>query len=392
MSEATGRASVVEAGGKIHEVSFSIDLYKEAEKKRLSVPQLLQRKYGKNADKNYANGNVFAQMMASLGLPLDDEDVGFRSLTIGDIFDGSFGAAVTQDAKPGSNILAPAAILALVEENSQKDHSDTLSIFEKVIASNVTKPNKRFTRPIFDSSNADIQTISAIGQLATPNIVGQLMVSEKSFSIPTFSYGLEASDEALTEYTIDQVAIYLNRLRTELAYARVCGQLSSLVNGDSSTDMAPLPQTHISQYDSEAGGGKLTHKAYVKWLRRNWKYRRVDYVFCNEDDYFEIIYRKGRPTAITNPVDNTELLAHASKPVNVEFIEPYIFILDEGIIPAGTLVGIDSRYAIGRAKNSLANYQAVEDLVMRKGKQMRFDDAQIVYRLDDEAFKVTTLN
>lgn len=392
MSGVVGRVSIVETGGKKHEVPITVNIYTEAADAKLSVPDYLQQKYGQNADRNYAKGNVFAQMMASINTPIDEKGKGFRGMVLGDVLNGTFRAATTEDAKSASTILAPAAILSIVEENPQEDHSDTITMFEKLIAVDESVPNKRFEMPIFDSSNADIQQTSAIGQLATPNIVGQLKVSEKAYAIPTFSYGVEVSDEALTALTIDHVALYLRRLRKQFAYNLISQQLSGVINGDKDMDMTALDVTPITQFDREAGNGKLTHRGYVKWLRSGWKFHQADFVLCNEDDYFEIIDRKGRPTVTTNPVTNTEQMAYPARPINMHLNEPQIFILEEGIIPAGTLVAIDSSGAIARVRNSKANYEATEDLVMRKGKQMRFDEGQIVYRHDTSAWKVTTLN
>ena len=151
-------------------------------------------------------------------------------------------------------------------------------------------------------------------------------------------------------------------------------------------DIKPLPVVPINKYDSEAGNGVLTHKAYMKWLRNDCRFYQVDYVLCNEDDYFRIIERKGRPNI------SLEQMANATEPINKNFFEPQIFILNEGVVPPGTLVGIDSRYAIARLKNSWANFDAVEEMVMRNGKALHFYERQVVYRHDDQAFKVTTLN
>ena len=392
MSGFVGNAAFIEAGGRPSQIPISVDLYKLAADDNMSVPEYLQQEYGHKADKNYAGGNVFSQVMASLNTPINVKGKGFRGMKLGDVLDGTFRAAATQDAKTASTILAPAAILSIVEENKAEDHTDTLSMFEKLVALDESVPNDTFAMPIFDSSNADKQQASAIGQLATPNIVGQLTISQKSHTIPTFSYGLEASDKALKAYSIDSIAIYLKRLRNQLAFNLVCQQLNSLINGDVDMDMKPLPVVPITRYDSEAGNGVLTHRAYVKWLRANWKFRQVDYVLCNEDDYFRIIDRKGRPTILTNPITSSEQMAYPAKPINMNIYEPQIYILEEGVIPAGTLVGIDSRSAIARVRNSQANYDAVEDLAMRRGKAMRFDEGQVVYRHDDKAFKVTTLN
>ena len=124
----------------------------------------------------------------------------------------------------------------------------------------------------------------------------------------------------------------------------------------------------------------------MKWLWNDRGIYQVDYVLCNEDDYFRIIERKGRPNI------SLEQMAYATKPINKNIFEPQIFILNEGVVPPGTLVGIDSRYAIARLKNSWANFDAVEEMVMRNGKALHFYERQVVYRHDDQAFKVTTLN
>lgn len=385
MSRITDNASFIESGGRPSEIPISIDIYKSAADRNLSVPAYLQQEYGQKADKNYANGSVFSQVMASLNAPIDVKGKGFRAMKLGNILDGTFRAAVTQNAKTALTILAPAAILSIVEENKTEDYTDTLSMFEKLIAIDKFNSSDTFAMPIFDLSNADKRQASAIGQSAI-SYVGRLTISRKSHTIPTFSYCLEASDKALKDYCIDTIAIYLRRLRKPLAFNLVCQQLNSLINGDRDMDIKPLPVVPINKYDSEAGNGVLTHKAYMKWLRNDCRFYQVDYVLCNEDDYFRIIERKGRPNI------SLEQMAYATKPINKNIFEPQIFILNEGVVPPGTLVGIDSRYAIARLKNSWANFDAVEEMVMRNGKALHFYERQVVYRHDDQAFKVTTLN
>lgn len=372
MSRIIGSASFIESGGRPSQIPISIDIYKSAAGSNLSVPAYLQRKYGHKADKNYANGNVFSQVMASLNIPIDAKGRDFRGMALGDVLDGTFQASITQHAKTACTILAPAAILSIVEENPAEDRTDKLSKFEKLIAIDKSNSSDTFAMPIFDLSNADKRQASAIGQSAI-SYVGRLTISRKSHTIPTFSYALKVSDMALKACSIDDIAICLRVLHKPLAFNLVCQQLNSLINGDRDMDIKPLPVVPINKYDSEAGNGVLTHKAYMKWLWNDRGIYQVDYVLCNEDDYFRIIKRKGCP-------------------INKNILEPQIFFLDEGIVPSGTLVGIDSRYAIARLKYSQANFDAVEEMVMRNGKALHFDERQVLYRHDDKAFKVTTLN
>ncbi|MBI0165026.1 MULTISPECIES: hypothetical protein [Snodgrassella] len=385
MSRITYNASFIESGGRPSQIPISIDIYKSAADSNLSVPAYLQQEYGQKADKNYANGSVFSQVMASLNAPIDVKGKGFRAMKLGNILDGTFRAAVTQDAKKAITILAPAAILSIVEENKTEDYTDTLSMFEKLIAIDKFNSSDTFAMPIFDLSNADKRQASAIGQSAI-SYVGRLTISRKSHTIPTFSYGLKASDEALKACSINAITIHLRSLRKSLASNLVRQQLNSLINGNRDMDIKPLPVVPINKYDSEAGNGVLTHKAYMKWLWNDRGIYQVDYVLCNEDDYFRIIERKGCPNI------SLEQMAYATKPINKNIVEPQIFILNEGVVPPGTLVGIDSRYAIARLKYSQANFDAVEEMVMRNGKALYFDERQVLYRHDEEAFKVTTLN
>lgn len=383
----TPTVKIVERGGACQEVPISMQLYKDAAAANMSVPDYFRSQYGANADQNYANGDVFKQAMASVGL----EPSRFRKMRLNEIFQDNLRSATTANAQAASRILSPAAVLEAVEENPIEKHNDELEIFEKMIALDTSITKRNFEYPVFDSSNATKQLESAIGQLATPVIVGQLKVSEKAYKIPTYSYGLEVSDEAVQALTIDHVATYLRRLKQEMDYARMCNQLNALLNGDVDMDMTPVKVKPVTLFDSAAGNGKLTHKAYVKWLRSARRSCRVDYVICDEETYFSIIKREGRPTILTAPVVDVEQLAQAARPFKFHLYEPEIFIVDDGIVPTGHLYGLDSSGAIARVTNSSANYEATVDLVMRKGQQMRFDYGAVVYRHSERAWNAMSL-
>ena len=61
-------------------------------------------------------------------------------------------------------------------------------------------------------------------------------------------------------------------------------------------------------------------------------------------------------------------------------------------IPANTIVGVDTRYAIARVTNSLANVSDVERFVMRQGNGLFFQRGQLVYKpFGNDPFHVMTL-
>lgn len=375
-----------------HEISVDEKVYEKAHDAKCSVPQYLEREYGKDLDAK-EHGTVFSQLLAQCNMNLSkDQTTGLGSATLGDIYKGTGpAAATTHDAVPLSRILMPAAVLELVEQNRMADTASDVRAFESMIAVDTSISGNRYEQPVFDASGAESQELSRIDQLQVPNIIGSLKVAERAGSIPTYSYGVEISDEAVKAMTIDQVAIYLSRLSSVQAALQVDMHLNTLTQGDKDLGQAALVGKQSDAYDTASTGGVLTHRAYVKWLRENRRRRTVTHVLCDEDTYFKVVDRKGRPTANTLYVEDKEIHAYPQRVMNYGFQEPEIFIVNNGVIPANTLVGLDSKFAIARIRNTEANYQATEELVMRKGKQMRFDSGSVTYRLDDSAWTVLNI-
>lgn len=375
-----------------HEISVDEKVYEKSHDAKCSVPQYLEREYGKDLDAK-EHGTVFSQLLAQCNMNLSkDQTTGLGSATLGDIYKGTGpAAATTRDAVPLSRILMPAAVLELVEQNRMADTASDVRAFESMIAVDTSISGNRYEQPVFDASGAESQELSRIDQLQVPNIIGSLKVAERAGSIPTYSYGVEISDEAVKAMTIDQVAIYLSRLSSVQAALQVDMHLNTLTQGDKDLGQAALVGKQSDAYDTASTGGVLTHRAYVKWLRENRRRRTVTHVLCDEDTYFKVVDRKGRPTANTLYVEDKEIHAYPQRVMNYGFQEPEIFIVNNGVIPANTLVGLDSKFAIARIRNTEANYQATEELVMRKGKQMRFDSGSVTYRLDDSAWTVLNI-
>lgn len=383
------KAVIYGASGQ-HEIEVTEKIYEQAHDAKCSVPQYLQREFGKDVNAN-EHGTVFAQLLAQSNMSLNgDQKTGLGATVLGQALSGNIMAATTRDAIPLSRILTPAALLELVEVKRAADRSSDIDLFKKMLAVDTSIGGSRFEQPVFDASSADTQEVSRIGQLQVPNLVGKLTVSERAGAIPTYSYGLEISDEAKKAMTFDQVAVYLARMADSQAAARLDNNINMLINGNVDMSQKALSKVKANTFDG-AAAGKLTHKAYLKWLRAERRKRTIDWVLCDLETYYKIVERDGRPTATTVKVDDAEINAFATRPANLQFVEPQIFVVNDGVIAANTLVGIDSRYAIARIRNTEADYRAVEELVMRKGEQMRFDEGEVVYRLDDSAWSVLDL-
>jgi hypothetical protein len=76
---------------------------------------------------------------------------------------------------------------------------------------------------------------------------------------------------------------------------------------------------------------------------------------------------------------------------NLSINAPPVLIVDDGVIPADTIVGLDSRYAIRRVINAQASYSAIEQYLMRRASAFRIDYGEFSHRLFDDAFSVMEL-
>jgi hypothetical protein len=136
--------------------------------------------------------------------------------------------------------------------------------------------------------------------------------------------------------------------------------------------------------------GTLTQKAWVSWLRQNFRKRHIDWVFCDLATALAIENRSGRPIVTQDDPNSPRInpLPHVSNP---QWQNVQIFLMEDGLIPTGTIMGIDSRYAIRRVRNAQASYQAIEQYVLRKSEALRWDFGEVAYRMFDDAFSVLSL-
>jgi hypothetical protein len=199
--------------------------------------------------------------------------------------------------------------------------------------------------------------------------------------------GMQWSDQSLRATTLDfvtmSVARYLQIERDE----RVYNYLSEAFTGGGDLITTAVSSVTSTSLDSASTGGVLTHKAWLLWLARNRKYRKITHVACSISDYLKIEGRTGRPgTVAYDPRMAGALLAgQAAVPINVSFGDDVrVFLVEDasagGPIPAGEVWGLDARVALTRVINSGASFSALEEYAMKRSSMMRFDWSEGVFR------------
>lgn len=396
-------AGFYDAQGQLQQVEITPSIYKEAHDSKLSVKSYINRKFG--ASNQY--GTAYDQIMASCGLVVPKKnDFGLQAPTIADILDGKAGfSAAAGGISQGngtpfgteSRTLFPAALVEMMELFLKKDYTTERGIFDSMIAQELSVNGDHFEQPVinFKSFNGPEEAkAQRIAQLAEPASMVRFTTADKFRKIPTYSIGVEFSQQALRTSTLDLVGLSLARYAEVEADSWVYIWINDMLNGDGDINVGALPSRTTTSFDPAATGGVLTHKAWVKWLYRNRKFRKIDAAIMDIDTYLKVEGRTGRP-GLTDYDQSLSRIDPQGTALNPQIGDVRIFLVDSaaegGPLPANTVLGLDTRYAMARVTNLEASYTAAETFALRRSEAMRMDFGQIVYRLYDDAFDVLTI-
>lgn len=393
------KISVVDAAGARHELDVDVSTYRAAADRNMSVPAYLNSLVNVNAERD---GTVFEQALAGQGMFMQsDRESGIRPPTMDAILNGRAemnAGAIVRDANPASRILFPAVFLESMESQLYYDAGGYAGLFEGMIAVKDDISGNRFEQPIIDFSPVgtnpqNVTRSQQIGQMSYPLAMVSIKTSDVARKIPTFSIGLEISDEALKATSLPLVTMAVTRQGELERLARIDDYLQSYLWGDKDIGMGDLSakgvkaRTLDSSIAAATGAEVLTHKAWVRWLRRNWRLRHIDWVMCNTNTALAIEARTGRPNYPAQDGD-AKLINPTPSIQNPAWQDVKIFLVEDSVLPDGVAVGIDSRYAIRRVRNAEAEYSAVEQFVLKKSQAMRFDFGEVSYRMFDDAWDV----
>lgn len=403
-------AFFIDTNGARVDAQITPDIYRRAHEANLSVPQFINRSYP-TAD--VSRGSAYQQILASEGLVLPGTNqFGLRAATLQEVLDGRSG----YDASTGSNTadrgtpfgsasrtLFPAALISMIESALQKDRTTDGVVFDNMIALETSIGSENFEQPVINyatTGGPEQARSQRIAQLAEPPIVLKFTTADRPRRLGVMSIGAEFSDQALRASTLDIVALTMAKQFEVERDAEVYEYMSAIWTGDGDLNVGAVSAVTSSALNGAATGGVLTHKAWVKFLARNRKYRKITHVACDIDTYLKIEGRTGRPGS--NNYDPTlARIDPQARPMNVGFgNDVQYFIVDTaaegGPIPANTVWALDASKGIVKVTNTAAAYSANEAFAMSRKQALRIDRSENVYRMfgDNElrAFDVLTID
>lgn len=406
------KITFIDQAGANQEVDLQVEVYRDAAANGRSLKDHVNLTYPTDAAKT---GTAFEQFVAASGLFQNENTAaGIKPPTMHEIMHGNAvmnAGVITRDAQPASRILFPAVVLEAIESTIGYDEGSYLGIFDSMTAVKDTVSGARIEQPVINfgpvgTMPGNVVRSQPIAQNSYPASMVSITTSDIAKKIPTYALGLEITDEALKATSLPLVTMALTRQAELERIARTDEYLQSFVWGDKDVGMSALSAVAPSWGSSGALVAKardldssiaasapntvLTHVAWVKWLRRNFRRRHIDFVICTVGTALSVEARTGRPNYAVQDTDS-KMIAPMPGILNPQWEGVKMFLVEDGTLPEGVVLGLDSRYALRRVRNSEADYTAVEQFVLKKTQAMRFDFGEIMFRLFDEAWDVLCL-
>lgn len=377
-------------------MDLTIGMYAEAAEKNQSLKQFMAVKFPTNAEKH---GSAYEQALEQAGVFVrGDKEIGLRASTVGDVLNPKSAAAITREGVPVSRLLFPAVMMDVIEDKLQRDYSTNPNALDMLVGLEDSIQGDRWERAVLNFSRPEAARSGPVAQLAMPNQMLSITASDKSMRIPSWGIGLEISEQAQKNTTLDLVGLAVGRQAAVEANERAQAYILSLLNGDTDYSMSALSAISgkvqkASSFDATiATAGTLTYKAWISWLIQRSTFRSIDTVVTDMGGLLSLRAMFAAERVASGYKDNP-----TGMDLNVTVANPMwpttvkVVLTTDTNWPANTIMGLDTRYAVHRVNSLTAQYSAVESFALKRSTALRIDKGEIVYRLFDEAFEVLTL-
>ena len=373
----------------------------------------------RHADADPKFGSAFVQGCHYLGIHVKaNPAAGILPTTIGEVLSGDCiqKYAGTQMAggmivspktpiggsTPSSRLFFPEVVTQLVQQNLNADYTAEMSAWNQMFAITTSITSEVWTQPLINTSAPQAQDMRPIGQNQLPTTMISITASETSQALGALSIGLQVSDQALRDTTIDLVGIIVGEQSLGMRQRNLWRDINRVVIGNPdartaglSSPNAALPTTVFkTTYDTTVGDNLISNAG---WLKALWNPDRIysrNFMLGDMDAYLAIQNRTGRPVASdpttsginTGNAGTYGLDAGLPQLINFSVAPPRMMLTPTGVIPAKQLLMFDSRYGLARVQNVAAAYAAVETQVLQRATFWRWDMSEFTYRFRDDAF------
>lgn len=384
--------NIIDHTGAQADVDVGLQLTAEAKAAGAVHPLAhLDNKIVTSAEQPTARQQVYAQMgFTHKGLKLQEAmDAVYAPANAGPAVD---------DGLVTGRLVTQAYLFDAISSKLNESDYGILGLFNRKAAAVDTINNTKFDRPILNYTRPEGARSRNIAQLSEPASMLLLTVSDTSYKIPSSSIGMEYSDEAAKQVSLDIVTLSIARQAEVEALERVEQQLLAFLNGDADYGITPLSgvagavKNAKIDFDSTLTAGNLSQKAWVNWLFNGSRKRRINTIITDLAGALAIENRANRPVttgdnATSKRIDTSMSVLNPTWPDQVDVI-----ISQDPNWPANTIVGFDSSYAYHVVTSSTLSYSAYESFALKRSTKWRMDTGSMSYRLFDDAWSVLTLS
>jgi len=399
-------ARIIGKDGTSQEVELSLEDYAQAYADGKSFAQHINTKFSTDESKY---GKAFDQVLASSDIFVrEDRTTGLKPPTMAELF-ATGGTQInlsTMTRNEGNardtvlgRLLFPSIVLEMMNAYLVEDNTSYEGMFQRLVAKTTSVDSQRWTQPLIDVTAPRAEDSNPASQNTEPRALVSISLSEKSYRIPSFNIGLSITDEAMKATTLDLVGIALREQAIGARGRIIDAGLKKCILGDTDLGITALSSFTSTSLDSACAVGNnfITHKAWLKFLRKDWKKLNVNWCITDLDTYLMIEGRVNKPIWTGNEGTDGRLnsMVVAANP-NIQDSMNFFIIDDPSLIGGtGRIVGLDSTRALQKVIYSGAAYSAVENFVLRKSSAMRFDWSESYFRLlpgADDGWRVMTLS
>ena len=404
-----------DSSGGIKEGFFTLEDYQLASQKNMRAAAVVNARHS-DADPQF--GSAFEQGCRYLGIfPKGDVQYGIMPTTVREMLDGSCsqklagvqlagGSIVSPQAPignstPASRVFFPEVVMAFMQENLSSEFGTEESAFASMFALNQSITSEVFTQPMINTSAPGAQDMAPIGQNQLPANMVSITASQTSQAMGAISIGLQISDQAARDATLDLITIILNEQTAGQRKRMLWRDLGRVITGNPDANEAAISATPFWTFDEAAPAAAVTHDGYMRMLWEPEGIYNWDKMYGPLKSFLAIERRQGRPLAYDpNLMPEEGVYANRGNEgtyginpgnpriINYASSQPDWLMIPDNILGANQFVLLDSRYALAQVTNVAANYSAVEQMVLQRTTVFRFDMSQFRYRLRASAIKL----